>query len=198
LQGLWPGKQGTLNIYKGYKEMKKSIVKTNLLIAVFCFSMSMGLPGQAMATWLESYYKTHPMSADQLKASWGEPVNVIKMAGGVEKLIFGPKDVEVGYTYFLTRAGRVIDRGTTEDDGIENVSRTGKDPEPCSLMGNYYKTHPMTMDELTAKWGTPVSSYDYNNGIKKLVFGPKDVVIGYTYFLIKDGMVVDYNVTSEK
>jgi len=123
--------------------MKKSIVKTNLMIAVFCFSMSIGLPGPAMA-------------------------------------------------------GQVIDRGTTMDDGKVTVSRTGKDPEPCSLMGNYYKTHPMTVDELTRKWGTPVSSYDYSNGIKKLVFGPKDVEIGYTYFLIKDGMVVDYNITSEK
>jgi hypothetical protein len=192
------GKQGTLNICKGYKEMKKNIVKTNLMIAVFCFSMSMGLPGQAMATWLETYYKTHPMTTEQLRASWGEPVNVVKMDNGIEKLIFGPNDKLVGYTYFLTKAGQVIDRGLTRDDGKENVSRTGKDPEPCTLMGNYYKTHPMTVDELTAKWGTPVSSYDYSNGIKKLVFGPKDVVIGYTYFLIKDGMVVDYNVTSEK
>lgn len=178
--------------------MKKNIVKTNLMIAVFCFSMTLGLSGQAMAGWLESYYQTHPMSADQLKASWGEPVNVVKMDSGVEKLIFGPKDIEVGYTYFLTKAGQVIDRGTTEDDGVKPVSRTGKDPEPCSWMGNYYKTHPMTVDELTAKWGTPVSSHDYSNGIKKLVFGPKDVVIGYTYFLVKDGMVVDYNITSEK
>lgn len=178
--------------------MKKSIAKTNLIIAIFCFSMSMGLPGQAMAGWLETYYKTHPMTVDQLKASWGEPVNIVKMDGGVEKMIFGPKYPEIGYTYFLTKAGQVIDRGNTEDDGKENVSRTGKDPEPMGLMANYYKTHPMTVDDLTAKWGTPVSSHDYSNGIKKLVFGPKYPEIGYTYFLIKDGMVVDYNITSEK
>lgn len=113
------------------------------MIAIFCFSMSVGLPGQAVA-------------------------------------------------------GQVIDRGITEDDGKENVSRTGKDPEPMGLMASYYKTHPMTVDELTRKWGMPVSSYDYSNGIKKLVFGPKCPEIGYTYFLIKDGMVVDYNITSEK
>ncbi|NOX33600.1 MAG: hypothetical protein GXP56_07660 [Deltaproteobacteria bacterium] len=175
--------------------MKKNMVKTSLMIAVFCFSMAISIPGQANAGWLASYYKTNPMTADQLKASYGEPVNVIKMDDGAEKMIFGPKDPEIGYTYFLTRNGRVIDRGTTDDTGSKKASGIKNNPEPRGLMADYYNANPLTVDELKARWGNPVSNHDYDNGIKKLTFGPKDPEIGYTYFLIKDGMVVDKNIT---
>jgi hypothetical protein len=175
--------------------MNKKITKTSLLISVFVFSLLISIPGQALAGWLASYYKTHPMSTEQLKASWGEPVNVIEMSNGVEKMIFGPKDVEIGYTYFLTRNGQVIDKGVTDDAGKKPVFQAEKGPEPKGLMAEYYKSNPMSVDELKARWGNPISSHDYENGIKKLTFGPRDPEIGYTYFLIKDGMVVDKNIT---
>lgn len=175
--------------------MNKEIAKTSLMIAVFCLAISISIPGQALASWMASYYKTHPMSTDQLRDSWGKPVNVIKIENGVEKMIFGPKDVVIGYTYFLTRNGQVIDRGVTDTADKKAVSKANKGPEPKGIMANYYKSNPVSINELKAKWGNPISNHDYENGIKKLMFGPKDPEIGYTYFLIKDGIVIDKNVT---
>ncbi|MCD4721388.1 MAG: hypothetical protein K8S13_16235 [Desulfobacula sp.] len=93
--------------------MNKKIAKTSLMIAVFCLTISISIPGQALASWMASYYKTHPMSTDQLRDSWGKPVNVIQMDNGVEKMIFGPKDVVIGYTYFLIKDGIVVDKNVT-------------------------------------------------------------------------------------
>jgi hypothetical protein len=46
-----------------------------------------------------------------------------------------------------------------------------------------------------AQHGNYISNHDYDNGTKVLTFGPKDPETGYTYFLVKDGMVIDQNVT---
>ena len=35
------------------------------------------------------------------------------LKNGVEKRVYGEKDVEVGYFYFLVKDGQVIDRGFT-------------------------------------------------------------------------------------
>ncbi|MCP4672740.1 MAG: hypothetical protein GY857_15705, partial [Desulfobacula sp.] len=102
------------------------------------------------------------------------------------------------YTYFLVKDGMVLDRNITDTLGKSSMAKKSTGPVAEGLMANYYKSHPMTVDELKAKWGKHVSNHDYDNGIKKLTFGPEDPEIGYTYFLIKDGMVVDKNCTGSK
>ena len=173
--------------------MKKKLTKASLMVAICCFSISMTLPGQAKAGWLQKQYKAHPVSVDQLDASWGTPVNVITIAKGVEKRIYGPKDVVIGYTYFITDNGQVIDRGVTGSTEKQAAKAAG--PVAKGHMANYYAAHPVTVDELKAEWGSYISNHDYDNGIKKLTFGPKDPEVGYTYFLVKDGMVIDKKVT---
>ena len=91
--------------------MNRNAMKTLTILTLFCLALAAGMPGAVQAGWLENYYKTHPVSTDQLKAKWGEPANVIQMKAGVEKMIFGPKDVVIGYTYFLVRDGQVVGRG---------------------------------------------------------------------------------------
>jgi hypothetical protein len=151
--------------------------------------------GPTPKTFMANYYKSNPMSVEALTAKWGKSASNIDYDNGITKMTFGPKHPEVGYIYFLIKDGMVVDKNST--DTLEKKSETVKyaGPTPKTLMANYYKSNPMSVDELTAKWGNPVSNHEYDNGIKKLTFGPKDVMVGYTYFLTKDGMVVDKNVT---
>ena len=176
--------------------MYKKIIRTNLIFTTLFVCLSIGLIAvQVDASWLTSYFESNPTSIEDLKSKWGEPANVVKMENGVEKLIFGPKDAEIGYTCFFVKDNRVIDRGITDSLEKPQVVAQSKGPELKSYMASYYKTHPMSVETLKAKYGEPLSNHDYDNGIKKLTFGPKDAEVGYTYFLIKDGVVVDQNVT---
>lgn len=260
--------------------MTKKTCKTTLFFTAFIFTLSVSLLSfNANAeTWMARYYKKNPMSVQDLKSDWGEPENIVTKENGVQKMIFGPKDVEIGYTYFLVQNGQIIDRGTTNsleknavaktkgpvakgsmaqyyqtnpvseknlveklgkpagsctyENGVTRLYYGPKDPEigyttylvkngmiidknhsmimdknqnqseyqgpeARGWMANYYKTHPMTLEQLKTRYGTPISNHDYPNGVKKLTFGPKDAEIGYTYFLVKDGMVIDKNVTGK-
>jgi hypothetical protein len=183
-----------LLIFNKEKKMKKKLAKASLMIAVCCFSLSMALPEQAKAGWLQDRYKANPVSVDQLDASYGTPVNVITIAKGVEKRIYGPKDVVIGYTYFITDNGQVIDRGVT-DSAEKQASNKAISPEAKGIMANYYKANPLSVKELEEEMGAPVQTCSYVNGSQKLFYGPKDVVAGYNYFLVKDGMVIDKNVS---
>jgi len=171
--------------------MKKTLYTSTLVIGLLFF---IGTAAQAQ-TWMAGYYEKNPMTLDQLTADYGSPLNTIEMTDGVTKMIFGPKDVMVGYTYFLIKDGMVIDKNVTDTLGKKAKTQKYAGPTPKGFMANYYKSNPMTVDELKAKWGEPVSNHDYDNGIKKLTFGSKDAMVGYTYFLVKDGMVVNKNCT---
>jgi hypothetical protein len=171
--------------------MKKSIYASIIFIGMLFVA---GTVAQAQ-TWMAKYYEKNPMSLDQLTVDYGSPLNTIEMEDGVKKMIFGPKDCMIGYTYFLIKDGMVVDKNITDSLGKKDKKTKYAGPTPKSIMANYYKKSPLTIAELKAQWGNPVSNHDYDNGIKKLTFGPKIPEIGYTYFLIKDGMVVDKNCT---
>ncbi len=171
--------------------MKKNVYVSVIVISMLFF---VGTSAQAQ-TWMAKYYEKKPMSLDQLTADYGTPLNTVEMEDGVKKMVFGPKDAMIGYTYFMVKDKMVIDKNYTDTLGKKNTEVKYAGPTPKNMMANYYKSNTMTVDELKAKWGNPVSNHDYDNGIKKLTFGPKDSEVGYTYFLIKDGMVVDKNYT---
>jgi hypothetical protein len=174
--------------------MKKSVYTSIIIIGILFF---IGTIAQAQ-TWMAKYYEKNPMTLDQVTAIHGSPLNTIEMEGDVKKMIFGPKVSELGYTYFLIKDGMVLDKNHTSTLGKKKEVVKYAGPTPKTIMNNYYKSNPMTVAELKAKWGTPVSNHDYDNGIKKLTFGPKVSEIGYTYFLVKDGMVVDKNCSDSK
>lgn len=176
--------------------MNTKTIKITLIFTAFCIALSVSLLSfdSNAETWMAKHYKKNPMSLEELKSNWGEPANTVTLANGVQKMIFGPKDKETGYTYFLVKDSQVIDRGITSS--LEKtVAKQSSGPVAKGWMANYYKKNPMTIEALKAKYGTPISNHDYANGIKKLTFGPKDPEIGYVYFLVKDGMVVDQKVT---
>jgi hypothetical protein len=175
--------------------MKKNITKTSLIIAVVCFSISMGFTGQAKAGWIESYYQNHPMTIDQLNAAYGEPVNVIAIANNAEKRVYGPKDAVIGYTYFIVADNKVVTRGVMDSTG-SLASNDPKAPEAKGIMAKNYRKNPLSVKDLKAELGSPVAVCDYKNGSQKMFYGPKDAVVGYTYYLAKDGMVVDQNVSN--
>ena len=68
-------------------------------------------------------------------------------------------------------------------------------PGASGVMANFYASNPTTVSDLKSKWGNPIHSQSYDNGIARLTFGPYDSVIGYTTFLTKNGVVVDKNFT---
>ena len=172
--------------------MKKMKITLGVTAFIFVLTVSL-LSFQAHAGWMVSYYKNNPMTVEELKSNWGEPANIVSMENGVEKMVFGPKDVMIGYTYFLVKEGMVINRGTTDSLGKSSVSKAKSGPVAKTFMGNYYKANPVSEDALRAQLGKPVAAYTYENGITRLYYGPKDVEIGYTTYLIKDGMVIDKN-----
>ncbi len=175
--------------------MNKKTVKTSLMITACCFFLTISLAGQATASWLTSYYQNHPTTSEQLEASYGQPVSIIQNTDDTEKRIYGPKDVMVGYTFFILKDNLVIDKGVT--DTLGQMPKAAINPEASGHMASYYNANPLSADDLKRKMGSPVETCSYDNGTQKLFYGPKDVVTGYTYYLIKDGMVVDKN-TSDR
>ncbi len=172
--------------------------KTTLYIATLATGLMliMGTTAQAQS-WLARYYEKNPTSLASIKAAYGEPLNVIALEDGVQKMIFGPKDVEMGYTYFLIKDNqRVIDKGMCDSLEKQPKKIVFPDPEPEGILARYYSRHPMTVAQLKARWGEPIRVHEYDNGVTKMVFGPETAELGCTYFLIKDGMVADRNTTA--
>lgn len=144
---------------------------------------------------MAEFYASHPVSVNELKDGWGAPAAVCDYKNGVTKMTYGPKDIVVGYTYFLVKDGKVIDKNHTSKLEKNRIAKTCEEPKTSSLMAKHYAENPISMEELKAKLGQPISNHDYPNGVKKLTYGPKDPEIGYTYYIVKDGKVIDQNVT---
>jgi hypothetical protein len=145
---------------------------------------------------MSSYYKSKKTTVADLNAKFGKVVNKSTYANGMERVVFGPADAEVGYNVFVTMNGSVVDQGTTNilvKDAIEVDA-----PKVSPFMTNWYKNHPKSVSFLNAKWGKPVSVKEYKNGMKKMVFGSKDSETGYNFFITKDGQVIDRGFTNSQ
>ncbi|MCP3926553.1 MAG: hypothetical protein GY714_28670 [Desulfobacterales bacterium] len=133
-------------------------------------------------------------SLKTLEAKWGTPKSVKELANGVERRIYGEKDVVVGYFYFLIKDGEVVDRGTIENlDKIELKTNTHK---MSGLMSSYYKKNNIKVADIKAKYGEPVNKSTYDNGMERIVFGPADAITGYNVFVVMNGRVVDQGTTN--
>lgn len=171
--------------------MKQTILKASLTItAMAVYLMCTAVPMFA-----------GQMSIDEIKARWGEPASVVKMDDGVEKMIFGPKiPAAGGYAFYKVKDGQVIESGIC--GSLEKGEKAAPKTEQVALTGTmtsrYYETHPTSVEELKGQWGEPISNHDYDNGVKKLTFGPKLPDAGYAYFIVKDGMVVDRGYSFDK
>lgn len=164
------------------------------------------------------------ISANSLDMSWGKPISVTMLAGGVEKRVYGPIDVVVGYSYFLIKNGRVIEKGytgvshTDKIDGekrvvfANSVSKEKKAslPKISGLMASHYKNNKTSVMDIKAKYGKPISSNKYTNGMERFVFDTEIQTLanlsdesertaggftGYKYVIAKDGRVLDEGFT---
>ncbi|MCP3923864.1 MAG: hypothetical protein GY714_14900 [Desulfobacterales bacterium] len=133
-------------------------------------------------------------SLKELEAKWGTPHSVKVMADGVERRIYGEKDVEIGYFYFMVKNGQVVDSGTTQT--IDKVVKTTNTHKLSGLMSSYFKTNKTKVADLTAKYGEPVNKSTYDNGMERLVYGPADAEAGYNVFVVMNGTVIDQGRTN--
>ncbi|MCP4162028.1 MAG: hypothetical protein GY760_18300 [Deltaproteobacteria bacterium] len=252
------------------KAIKKAIITLTGFAVLF-----FGANTVSAETFVQSYYKSNPVSVKALESEWGKPLSVKIIGDDIEKRVYGKKDVEVGYNYFIVKAGVVTDRGVTQSlskkpdevykhkfsgwmpeyykstkktvsdiiseyeepiysktyaNGMEKfvfgpieqdtfayiISLNGrvldagtienfhvhkaekKELKVSPFMSSWYKKHPKSVAFITKKWGKPLSVKKYKNGLKKMVFGPKDAEMGYQFFITKDGQVVDRGVTESK
>lgn len=134
-------------------------------------------------------------SLKSLEAKWGKPVSIKKLTNGSERRVYGEKDVEVGYFYFIIKDGQVIDRGVTPNPDRKE-SRKANIPTISGLMGSYYKNNKTKVADIKAKFGEPVNTSRYDNGMERLVFGPYDSNAGYRVFVADKGTIVDEGRTS--
>ena len=164
------------------------------------------------------------ISANSLDMSWGKPVSVTMLAGGVEKRVYGPVDVVVGYSYFLIKNGRVIEKGYTGVSHIDkldgetrvvvanSVSKEKKAslPKISGLMASHYKNNKTSVMDIKAKYGKSINTHMYANGMKRFVFDTEKQTLvnsnnkngraaggitGYKYVISKDGRVLDEGFT---
>jgi len=176
--------------------MYKKIIRTNLIFTAMFVSLFINLiPFDANASWMSSYYKDNPTSIEDLKSEWGEPANVVQKKDGVIKMIYGPKITDIGYTCFFIKDNMVIDKGVTDSLEKPTTASNKKAHAFNSWMAKHYRKNPMSVDKLKEKYGEPLRSQDYDDGVQKLTFGPKIADIGYTTFFIQNGMVVDKGVS---
>lgn len=148
--------------------------------------------GPKFSGWMPEFYKTTHRTVEQMVAKFGEPVQATTYPNGMERIVFGP--IEQGmYGFVIVLNGRVLDAGPTELQAVHNDKEELK---VSPFMTNWYKKHPKSVAFVTEKWGKPVSVRDYKNGMKRMVFGPKDAELGYQFFITKDGQVIDRGVTN--
>ncbi len=176
--------------------MKHRISKTSLIVSIFAITL-FGLNTTVLADGMGNYFNA-PKNVQELNARFGAPVKIIEMDNGIKKMFYGQKTSYTDYLYYLTRDGQVTGYGTCGTLNVKKAAaKTNTLPEPYSNMTRYYQNHPMTTKTLKEKWGEPISTHEYDNNITKLTFGPKLSYVGYTYFLTRDGMVIDQNVTGD-
>lgn len=66
-----------------------------------------------------------------------------------------------------------------------------------SLSKAYYKKHPMSLDQVENRWGTPVDVKTLEGGIEKRVYRIQNPYtdLKFRYFLIKDNMILASGIT---
>jgi hypothetical protein len=151
------------------------------------------LTSPKMSRLVSSYFKRNKRTVQDMIKKYGEPVSKKIYPNGMERVVFGPSDSEVGFRYYVTLNGRILDGGLTSYNS--KIAEDKDAPKVSQFMTKWYKKHPKSVVYITKKWGQPISVKEYKNGMKKMVFGPKDAVMGYNFFITKDGKVIDRGIT---
>lgn len=172
----------------------RSIFKKMLVTITGVAIVLTGANSANAENFVQKYYKNNPVSLEKLEKSWGAPVSVKEISEGIEKRVYGTKDSEIGYNYFLLKNGMVIDRGVTQLSGSQMKKLTS--PKMSRLVSSYFKSNKTTVDDMVKKYGEPVSKKIYPNGMERVVFGPSDSETGFRYYITLNGRVLDGGLTS--
>ncbi len=159
------------------------------------FSKKAASNGPVASGLMASYYKNNTVAKKDLVAKYSAPVSEKTFKNGVERVVFGPKDSTIGYLSFLVKDGNVISAGTTDSADKSMVVAAKTERKSNSLTAKYYTNNNVTVKDIESNWGAPQKVEKLDNGTEKRVYGPKDSMIGYQYFLSLDGKVVDRGVT---
>jgi hypothetical protein len=58
-----------------------------------------------------NYYKTHPVTVDQMLKKWGKPLRVIKTDQGIEKYVFAIQAIGPDEISFIVYDGKIVGCG---------------------------------------------------------------------------------------
>jgi hypothetical protein len=126
------------------------------------------------------------------EAVWGNPVVIQKLDNGLEKRFYRTDNtMKIGFRYFVYGEGRVIDDGLTNI--VPEMNKAKKQGLPVSeLSQGYYQSHPTTAGEIDRAWGKPVAVRKLEGGLEERYYNTDNTMkIGFRYFLLKSGKVVD-------
>lgn len=177
---------------------KKGMKKTTMMITGgVLVALAMGITG-CTDRFSREYYDRHPMSTTEVSTVWGNPVEVLHLADGIEKRVYKIQNPYSGmrYRYFIIQDGMVLASGVSDaivtDDavGTTHLDRTGFVPGDLSLA--FYSDHRTTVDQLDKIWGKPVQVQPMGDGEEIRTYPIANPYTDFKFrrFIVKDGIVV--------
>ncbi len=145
-----------------------------------------GLPASAMS---KDYWANHPTPAESL----GTPTSTRHLPDGSTELFYKYQGAaDIGNRYYIVKDGKIVASGTTSRALADPQKETVVAPRAVSASANYYQNNQMTLQTIEATWGKPVEVKTLDNGTEKRFYRYANTqTMGYRYFVIKDGKVIE-------
>jgi hypothetical protein len=154
-------------------------------------------------TLSRSFYSQNPRSIQDVESVWGQPVDITRLDGGIEKRTYmiQSTDFDLRYRYFLIQDGMVLASGITDTGRSvppeihqESVGFVASD-----LSKAFYTLHQTTIADLDRIWGTPLRVQDADDGMQYRVYRVNDAYSDFRFrkFVVKDGFVVASRISPE-
>jgi hypothetical protein len=145
-----------------------------------------GLPANAMS---KDYWANHPTTAEAL----GTPTSIRHLPDGSVEMFYKYQGAaDIGNRYYIVKDGKVVASGTTSRPMADPQKETVVAPRAVSASANYYQNNQMTLQTIEATWGKPVEVKTLDNGTEKRFYKYSNTqTMGYRYFVIKDGKVIE-------
>ncbi|MDL2275281.1 hypothetical protein LJC22_04040 [Desulfosarcina sp. OttesenSCG-928-G10] len=144
-----------------------------------------------------TYYDHNPMSGTEVSTVWGNPVEVVSLAGGMEKRVYEIQNPYAGmrYRYFIIQDGMVLASGVSDSistdgaAGSPHLDRTGFVPGDLSVA--FYTRNRTTVDDLEKSWGAPVQVQPLGNEEEIRTYAIANPYTDFKFrrFIVKDGIV---------
>jgi len=146
-------------------------------------------PGLKASNMSKDYWASHPTTADSL----GKPTSIRHLPDGSVEMFYKYDGAGfIGSRYYVVKDGKVVASGTTDSALADPKKATNVAPRPVSASAGYYQNHQTTVQAIEATWGKPVTVKTLDNGTEKRFYRYSNTqTMGYRYFVIKDGKVIE-------